>query len=110
MAGEWSGMELAVVTLCGLLMMACMATMALTLMSKRYVPAGLSGIASAGSLVLLVSPRYGISLKVVVCAAGVVVAVVLIGAANYWVKSRVVGWSMPFWSKIIRFEAPEKKN
>lgn len=95
-----------VTTLQILLLLVCMMTMALTAMSRNYGPAFLAFIASTSILVLLAYPRYGLSAKVVVCSAGVVVAFLLIGLANYWLRNRVVGWSMPFWSKFITFRPP----
>ncbi|MUL64077.1 hypothetical protein BOO86_06330 [Mycobacterium sp. CBMA 234] len=77
-------------------------TMYLTLVSRRYVPASVAFIASTSILVLLAYPRYGLSLKVIACSAGITAAFLLIGLVNYWIRRRVVGWSMPFWSKVIK--------
>lgn len=93
-----------------LLLLACMMTMALTAMSRNYGPAFLAFVASTAILVLLAYPRYGLSATVVACSAGIVVAFLLIGLANYWVRSRVVGWSMPFWSRLITSQTPEDKD
>lgn len=93
-----------------LLLMVCMMTMALKVMSRNYQPALLPFIASTSILALLAYPRYGLSAAVVACCAGIVVAFLLIGPANYWVRSRVVGWSMPFWSRFITFKPPKNED
>lgn len=92
------------------LLIACMVTMVVTLTSKRYVSAALFFIASSASLVLLVSPRYGLSFEVVACATGAIAALVVIGLSNSWIRGRVVGWSMPFWSKAVRFQPPRSED
>lgn len=93
-----------------LLLVVCMMTMALKVMSRNYGPAFLAFIASTSILVLTAYPRYGLSAKVVACSACGVVAFLLIGLANYWLRSRVVGWSMPFWSKFISFQLPRNRD
>lgn len=93
-----------------LLLLVCMMTMALKAMSRNYRPALLAFIASTAILVLLAYPRYGLSATVVAGCAGIVFGFLLIGMANNWVRSRVVDWSMPFWSRFIRFQPPKSEN
>lgn len=98
------------VTLQILLLVGCLMTMYLTLVSRKYVPAALAFIASTSILVLLAYPRYGLSLQVIACSAGITAAFLIIGLSNYWIRRRSVGWSMPFWSKIVRFQPPDNRD
>jgi uncharacterized membrane protein YccC len=80
----------------------CMIALWFSLLRKRYMLSLVFFTLSTSFMILPLSHKYGFSLKVILGSTGAVLAVVLIGALNYWIQSRVVGWSMPFWNRIFK--------
>lgn len=73
-------------TLYGLMLVIFMATMWSALISRRYLTASALFCLSTATLLLLISPRVGISFETVGTCAAVVAISLLIGAANYWLR------------------------
>lgn len=83
-----------------LLLLICLLAMVGALMWRRYALFSLFFVMSTASMVLLLSHRYGVTPKVVLGATGGTLAVVLIGAANYWLRRHSVDWFKASWAKL----------
>lgn len=94
----------------GLLLLVCMLAMVGTLMWRRYALFGVFFVSSVASMVLLLSPRYGFTLNVILGSTSSILAVVLIGVANYWLRRHSVDWVKTNWKKIFKPAPPSIKE
>lgn len=107
---EKFGSEIDMTAFAALMLLACMLAMVGALMWRRYALFVLFFVLSTASMTLLLSQRYGFTLKVVMGATGSILAVVLIGVANYWLRRHSVDWVKANWNKRFKPTPPSMKE
>ncbi|KRQ27332.1 hypothetical protein BKG82_04110 [Mycobacteroides chelonae] len=75
---------------------------AITWSLEKTLPAIVLGLASIVGALVMLYPKYGLSMKVSLVVVAIFVAFCVLASINRYLQRHAVGWAMAFWDKLRR--------